>query len=236
VVTGLDCVASGLSKYLAGDAAAVLRDATRQFESSYAVYARYVGRNPPELRPWGYAISRERPLSFLPTSVDGYVMRVDLACNIGWLDPAKGPIFSELAMRVWALDGHVVFRDGLDADNLSTCTERVMLRYHFEIANSKQRGPTWHVQAGGNALESEYCWLHEGFSVPRLAHPALDVVLGSELIIANFVDPTVTQIRDAAFIGAVRDSQNDFVREHFVLGLDAIDRGKSVLASLWNGR
>jgi hypothetical protein len=166
-------------------------------------------------------------------------LQVDLFCKVRWREPEDAPCEQDVVLRVWGLDDAVIFRNHLDAEHLYEPLildgRRVMLRYHFDLANEGQTGPRYHVQAGGNSLDNEYCWLHEAISVPRLLHPPVDLVLACELVAANFFgDHASRLLDDAQWVGVMRQSQEHLLMPYFSQCSNALAHGDSVLRHLWN--
>jgi hypothetical protein len=132
----------------------------------------------------------------------------------------------------------MIYREDLDSEAMrelvGAAEKRVMLRYHFDTANAEQPGPEYHLQAGGRSFEDELCWLHEGVSVPRIAHHPMDLILACEVIAANFLGEVGRKVlRDATVTGAVLESQAALIRPYFESCITSLDRGESLLLSQW---
>src|SRR5260370_1397775 len=93
-------------------------------------------------------------------------------------------------VRVWALDKNLCYRADWDAERvreeLNESLGRVMLRFHFDLAEPPQSGPKYHIQIGGVPHGGELWWLPPSLNLPRIAHPPIDLVLACEMIAANF--------------------------------------------------
>jgi hypothetical protein len=166
---------------------------------------------------------------------------VDLSCALRCLkDPAAEPIEHNITLRVWSLEKRLFFRSEWDAEHLEDTLDglgrRVMLRLHFDLANSGQQGPKYHIQVGG--IPGQYCWLHPSMNLPRIAHPPSDIVLMCEMIARNFFPEEYRTIRtDPTWLRAVRDTQQSILQEYFRLCHDTVRtkrHDQSVLDRLWN--
>jgi hypothetical protein len=237
VRTALTAIERRLRSILDGTASQVLSEAAAQADASYARYVALIRQRDPDAQ-WGYRVERERPLRFRRVDVRDGHYEVDLFCDIRYADPASGPTYQNVGMRVWSLDPAVIFRPELDAPGLeewmNSLGRRVMLRYHFDSADPKQSGPTFHLQAGGNGLDEEFCWLHEAVSVPRLAHPPVDLMLAVEIVAMNFfADAGLKGMSDPTVLGALRASQSELLEGWFRTCLAAVQSGRSVLGTVW---
>ncbi len=198
------------------------------------------GRRERPTRPWGFRIGPNNPLRFAKTMVNGLDVRVDLFLSAYWEEePAERPVDLRVVIRVWSLEPQVYFRKEWDAPALEHKTNpdtgRVMLRVHFDLANSGQAGPHYHLQVGGNARPDELHWFPEALSVPRMLHMPMDLVLASELVAATFYPDAYKNIRrEPAWTGSLRVSQSHLLEGYFGEALAAVRDNKSVLDSLWN--
>jgi hypothetical protein len=194
---------------------------------------------------WGYSIPADRPLEFIECKTrSGHSILVDLFGCFTWAFKAPGEcVTQELVIRVWSVDPALSFRADWDAERLGFLAEsagrRVIVRYHFDRANSGQDGPRYHLQVGGNARPEEYCWLPEPLDVPRLPFPPLDIVLGCEMIMANFFPDAYRDIRlDPLWRGAVRLAQSECHHDYYELCSHALAAGggftQSLMDELWN--
>ena len=190
--------------------------------------------------PWGFRIEPEAPLRFNEAIVDDLRLRVDLfLCSFWDSNPAEMPVDLNVAVRVWALDSHVYFREDWDAERLGSDipsnTGRVMLRMHFDLANPAQAGPKYHVQIGGNQRQEEFHWFPQSLSVPRLLHPPMDLVLASEMIAATFFPDDYKEIRrESSWVHSIRTSQMHLFSGYLAQATDAMSKETSLLEALWN--
>ena len=198
------------------------------------------GRIERAIRPWGFSIHPDDPLKFQRRIVDGLELRVDLFLRTYWnSEPAERPCQLDVAIRVWCMSQDTYFRPEWDAQRLRSAvdpnTGRVMLRIHFDLANSGQEGPQYHVQVGGNPREDELSWFPEALSGPRLHHTPMDLVLATELIAATFYKDDYKGIRrEPTWTSALRTSQDHLLAEYFQCAMGAVTGKKSVLEALWN--
>lgn len=239
VIRGLEVIETRLRRLLRPGAVVVLSQARAEVERTSALYEAAVRAGSRSPQPWGFAISPDAPLEFRTCVVRDHQLRVDLFCNLRWLDARKPQVRQELVVRVWALDDAVILREGWDAPEVASKIDsqrgRVMLRFHFDRANEGQPGPTYHLQAGGNARDEEACWLHEAISVPRLAHPPMDLILACELVVANFCGVEDRKLlRDPPWHGSLCDSQNDLLLDYYDECARLVRRGEGLLRKLWN--
>ncbi len=190
--------------------------------------------------PWGFRIEPEAPLRFNEAKVDGLRLRVDLFLRSYWDSvPAEMPVDLNIAVRVWALDEHVYFREDWDAERLnsdiSSNNGRVMLRMHFDLANPAQAGPRYHLQIGGNQRQGEFHWFPQSLSVPRFLHPPMDLVLASEMIAATFFPNDYKKIRrESSWVDSMRTSQLHLLSGYLAQATTAVNKGTSLLEDLWN--
>jgi hypothetical protein len=233
----LSVIESQFRPLLDGASSTVLLTARAEVEASFARYEESLRRRrPPPM--WGYAIYPQRSLLFRRVAVRGTDMQPDVFCRVRWRDPNDLPVESSVVVRVWSTDPRVIFRPDLDADAVRSSVDvsgrRVMLRYHFDLANPGQQGPRFHIQAGGNSLADELCWLHEAVAVPRIAHHPMDVMLACEMIAANFYeDDGRRALEDATVFGAIRASQRSLLQGYYERCVTVLNEESSLLMSLW---
>jgi hypothetical protein len=238
VLRSLEVLEEVWSSVFDASAAYVLPAARAQVRESYARYMIGQSLNPRQHVEWGYSIPFDQPLSFVATDVHGLRLRCDIVCEIRWLDPANPPVHQELVVRLWAMDLNVMFRSHIDHEDVFETLDgvrgRVMMRYHFDLANTRQAGPRYHVQAGGNARAEEACWLHGAIEIPRLPYQPLDLVLACEVVVANLYDPWPASMSDPSLIGAIATSQAELLTEYYETIRGRLNARGSVLAGLWN--
>lgn len=59
-------------------------------------------------------------------------------------------------------------------------------RWHVDLANEAQAGPLFHLQHGGHSAGNSMRSREGKLGEPRWPHPPMDLILASELIVANF--------------------------------------------------
>lgn len=213
----------------------MLRESANAFEVS-----RQQRRKERQQRPWGFEIRPDNPLRFRETRVEGLRIRVDLFLSAYWdKDPADSPTDLRVVVRIWSLDPKFCVREEWDAPAVASGFDpgigRVMLRFHFDLANPSQAGPRYHFQVGGNARPEELHWFPEALAVPRLMHAPMDLVLTTELVAATFYREEYDKLsREPAWKGSRRVIQEHLLAGYFSRALGAIDGNESVLDVLWN--
>lgn len=220
-------------------AAYVLNKARKDIETTSHGYQKYKRQTHQRLpivdEGWGFSI-KQTPLKFNRTTINDYPFRIDLTCELRWKTDDQ-PIKSNIAVRLWALGKEMFFRKEWDAEHLGILlsNQRVMTRFHLDLADPRQSAPLWHLQIGGIAEENEYCWLHPKIDKPRFPFMPMDLVLVCELIGATFYEQEYKKIRKSSFWkGEIQKSQEILLKEYFKRGLDAITDKKSVLTDfLW---
>jgi len=197
-----------------------------------------LGKGP---QSWGYEIHPEQPLCFKPTAIEGWGIWVDLYCKAFWNKEEYMPITQEICLRIWSNSENLIFRHDIDAEEIfnkladSTLPKRVMLRFHFDLADEGQPGPKYHLQFGGNARPEELCWFPESLKLPRLAFPPMDLILVCQLIAANLYWEEYNQFRETPeWLNALRNSQEHLLKNYYKDCLDALNQGNSLLKHLWN--
>ena len=192
------------------------------------------------LRPWGFHIAPDDPLTFKETEIDKLKIKVDLFLRAFWeTQPAGRPCELTVTLRIWCLSPAIYFRDQWDApalqDRINPATGRVMLRVHFDLANAGQPGPRHHVQVGGVPHSGELHWFPEKLSVPRMVHMPVDLVLATEMVAATFYPENYEHIsREPSWVSSRRISEKHLLSDYLALATNAIGHGSSVLKALWN--
>jgi hypothetical protein len=201
-------------------------------------------------RLWGYVVFPSQPIEFHSCRVREYDIHVDLHCSFKWIITATGTIPTEqnLVLRVWSSDKRLTFRKEWDSDEIKGQLEgidkegkpgkRVMLRYHFDLANSKQPGPKYHLQVGGVARGDELCWLPSEINLPRFACPPIDLALACEMVAANFFPTEYREIKkEPEWRRMILDVQASILRDYFRgchESIGSADKDKcTLLDALW---
>ncbi len=77
-----------------------------------------------------------------------------------------------------------------------TANQKPLTKWHFDLASDTQSGPRIHMQCGGHFTGNvdrtdELC-----IDVPRWHHPAIDLLLLTEIAVANFYEEEWKEIRE----------------------------------------
>jgi hypothetical protein len=201
-----------------------------------------------EKPPWKLVIPPSDPLAFRSTEDEAAVkhdLEVDLACSLSEPD-ANGIPKGEhnIAVRVWSTKGSLCFREEVDAAELRKPIEaagrRVMLKFHFDLANKDQEGPRHHLQIGGKAHIGDHHWLPDNWKLPRFVHVPVNLVLVCEFLGRTFYPAQFKKIsQDATWIHAVQEAEKTYVFPYLkglpYVTVDLKKRKDSLFASVWNG-
>lgn len=241
VALDLEAVKNVLGKHgmLRSDAATVLDVAKMVLEHRHPKLRR--GQNHVL---WKLKIEPSNPLRFVEARVKRYSLEVDLFCDL--VQHAGVPSFLEgsLVVRVWSREPKLVYRSGLDADDIRRIIDRgesrVITRFHFERANIGQEGPRYHLQMGGTPEAAENCWYPKALTVPRFIHHPVNLVLACDFVVATFFPekhPTITE--EPTWLAAVHRAEDAYLQTYFKniwhwLNQEENRRGKSLLKELWN--
>lgn len=218
----------------------MLQNAHSQVQNTNELYQRYVGKTHHHHditnTGWGFSITRRDPLKFEQTTISEYPFRIDLTFELYWKN--DGPVRRNIAIRLWALNSQMFFREEWDAERIrgGSLNERVMIRFHFDLAGSDQSAPQSHLQIGGIPDENEYCWLHPKIEKPRFPIMPMDLVLVCELIGATFYEERGFRKihKSGRWRGEILKSQHTLLRNYFEGCLNALDNEKSILTEyLW---
>jgi hypothetical protein len=225
---------------LDASASDIIDDAIAEIESTKKSFDELQGKtHHPGLAPlpWGYHIYPQNPLRFRPSSaIKGFQAQVDLYCTAHWIEEGALPVEQCIHLRVWTGEIDQAYRKEWDSRTVyeALTMGRVMLRCHFDLANSDQPGPKYHVQFGGNAQYDELCWFPEILNLPRFACPPMDLVLVCQLVAANFFWDEYVGIRTSPeWITTLQRSQRYLLEEYYTGCLEALDQDLLV-DHLWN--
>jgi hypothetical protein len=195
---------------------------------------------------WHLVIPPGNPLRFIPTEASQdlrYAFSIDIACKID--QPRDGQIVGDhnVAVRVWTSDANLYFREAFDAERILLDVDanggrRVILRFHFDHANSGQPGPKHHLQIGGLQHGAEFCWFPENIRVPRFCHHPVSLLMACEFIVRTFYpDAHITLENEPAWAGAIAKAQSTYLPAFYELHGLTVTPEKvrdSVLGRLWN--
>jgi hypothetical protein len=168
-----------------------LRDAIAQLEGGKP--ADKSKRSGAGLEAWKFEISPKRSLRFTLSS-EGSEMQPDLFCRFSGPSKTNWPWDEQsVVIRLWSTRKDLTARAEYDSKKVIRMLEkrnweRVVVRMHFDKASIGDKEPIFHLQFGGTTADEarELCWFPTQINVPRLPYHPLDLVLASELIIANF--------------------------------------------------
>lgn len=205
LVQALQAIRDRLGIVLEADSSRVLDEAILRLKQSKQIYDSYRKRRDLIEKPvteWGLLIY-DAPLRFKSTTYKKYQLRADITCDVRWTDEGKLPICQQLVLRMWCSDPKIMYREFLDSERIlelitdkdAPLQERVMARYHFDLANQNQSGPTYHFQLGGNAVDNEYVWFPKELDLPRFVHHPFDLILLCQFVVANFFPEEYSKIR-----------------------------------------
>lgn len=183
-------------------------------------------------------IPPDSPLRFVENPHRDYRFQVDLFCKLFHPLTKTTELFGTLTIRIWSLDQHLCFREGLDSEHLQEKFgeqgKRVLVRFHFDRANPKQDALKYHLQIGGVHQEGEYCWYPEALTIPRFVHHPIGLFLACEYIVANFFPEEYKVIsEEPGWTAALRKSQEYFV-EPYIQQVRGWKSEVSLLQHLWS--
>ncbi len=217
-------------------------------EASKSEFDRRSGKSHDEKlvpEPWGYCISPEQPLCFRrSTAIRGLSCWLDIYCTVLW-EQEDLPVKQDITVRLWSNEPDYIYRTDWDSPNVRNgllTNARVMVRWHFDLANPGQSGPKYHLQFGGNARSDELYWFPKIIDIPRFAHPPMDLILVCQMIAANFYrGDYVSVCEDPIWKSCVFESQQHLLLGYYKSCVTAIEGEKSLLEpkkplldALWN--
>jgi hypothetical protein len=194
---------------------------------------------------WRLVIPPTDPLAFRTTEDVNHRLEVDLACSLSEPNPQGIPTGEHnIAVRVWSKDKGHCFRDEFDAPTLRQLIEaegrRVMLKFHFDLANKGQEGPRHHLQIGGKAHGADYNWLPDNWKLPRFVHMPVNLVLVCEFLARTFYPSQFKAIlEEPTWSYAVKAAEETylfpFLKTIPYITIHPNRRTDSLLSSVWNG-
>jgi hypothetical protein len=205
------------------------------------------GRPKSKQQPWEVYIDSGKSLRFLPSELDKR-LAPDIFCDIQGPSDGQRPLSKQnLVVRIWSLNKDLSFRNKWDSDELDRLltqghSTRVMLRLHFDRADESQEALLFHLQIGGRPTEPEreLCWIPKEMDLPRLLYPPIDLVLASELVVANFFPMAFRDLtRTPEWVSLVNESESFLLRDFYGKCHDICDRGVgkgTILNSWWHYR
>jgi len=190
---------------------------------------------------WGYIIDHSGPLRFIPSKIKDLDLQVDVYCDVQWKDDDI-PFKQEIKVRIWSQHDMTIFDPERDSETIEEKLSdpkrkqlgRVVSRFHFDKANSEQKGPTYHLQFGGKPEDYELCWHPSSVNVPRLEYHPMELFLTCQMIAANFFWNEYEEIKQKSeWREALILWQEYLLLNHYQKCLDTIKEEKSLLDSLW---
>jgi hypothetical protein len=246
VEVGLKQISRNFRRILAPGADDVIEACIAELQDSRRRYDEYTRRTDNRaLGPtaWGYSIYPWMPLRFKRSiAIPGLAVWADLCGAVRWCEEGAMPVEEVIHLRIWDESDHT-YRAEWDSpvicEKLTDPNRhqqgRVMLRCHFDLANTGQDGPKYHLQIGGTALQEELCWLPAKMNLPRLVYPPMDLMLLCQLVAANLYREEYDRFReDPTWKGVLRDSQEHLLTEYYRSCVGAVESGESLLDILWN--
>jgi hypothetical protein len=200
---------------------------------------------------WRLVIPPDAPLSFKDTDPSDHLkhqLHLDVSCQLAKPMIGRPNTEHNIAVRVWTKEESLWYRQNYDSETLAKkiragTGRRVMLRFHFDLANPGQPGPLFHLQIGGvQHSEEECCWHPETLTIPRFVHHPLNLLMACEFIARTFYATQYEQIaRDASWKGALAAAQLSYLAPFFMkssafrgLTLANLLTQQSYLSSVWN--
>lgn len=178
-------------KLLESDAASVIEKVAIKLETQ--------GKRP----DWKYSLTPTDPLRFISVNTKKArniqpVLWTTLCVRKAPQEGIKGH-FSEL---VSILELH---SDGAVLD-----------RWHVDLANDKQEGPLFHLQHGGHSSGNTSRHSESKLSIPRWMHPPMDIILISELVVANFFPDQWNRLKkNPTWVRLVREAESYCYEDYF---------------------
>ncbi len=179
-------------------------------------------------KTWQYRIERSKPLILIPVfnsrlNTDIFPRTfIDFGVDEALLEK-KGFALKALNLTLEIINksnSELIYRSHID---LATCTDE----------GKYQNGPIFHLQFGGKSAErkSEPDFLK--LSEPRWLHPPMDLILITEMLIANFYPDiwNVLKVQDN-WIELISDSQGLCYKPFLDVANENISKG-SLLNSFW---
>ncbi len=178
-------------KLLDNDAASVIEKVATKLEAQ--------GKKP----DWTYSITPSDPLRFISVNTKKVkniqpVLQTKLSLAIAPQDGIKG-CFSEL-------------NSTLELHSNGT----VLDRWHVDLANDDQAGPLVHLQHGGHSSGNTSRHSESKLSIPRWMHPPMDIVLTSEIVVANFFPGHWERLKkNPTWTNLIRDAESYCYENYF---------------------
>lgn len=187
------------NRLLESEGVTALREAIGQLEGTAEKKHPKAKKKSP---PWEFKILPEQSLRFV-YSTDGSLLQPDLFCKFSGPSDNDWPWKEQsLVVRLWSTRKEMTARVEYDSKKVIRILrkrnwQRVVARMHFDKADTSDKEPLFHLQFGGKAPNEvqELCWFPSQIVVPRLPYHPVDIVLASELIVANFFPDSFETLR-----------------------------------------
>ena len=171
-------------KLLESDAAAIIDKVAIKLESQ--------GKNP----DWNYSITPSDPLRFI-------------SVNTRKVKNIQPVLQTKLCVRKTPQEGIIGSFSELNSTLELHSGGTVLDRWHVDLANDDQAGPLVHLQHGGHSSGNTSRHSESKLSIPRWMHPPMDIVLTSEIVVANFFPDQWDRLkRNPTWVNLVRDAES----------------------------
>lgn len=177
-------------------------------------------------RSWNYSIDASSPIIFKAVLHDKIGKHI------------KPKIYMDVEVDEKLIDKKIPPFSKLTSVLEVITDSNILQRFHIDLSSKKidktyQKAPLFHLQAGGHSplgdRNAEF-----KLSEPRLLHPPMDVVLLSEVIVANFYPNEWKRIKSQpGWSGIICDSQKLCYSFYFEVAKKCLDSSSSLLCSLW---
>jgi len=179
-------------------------------------------------KAWHYRIERSKPLILIPVS--SARLNADI-CPIVFIDiEVDEALLEEKGFPLKTLN--------LTLEIINKSNGRLIHRSHIDLATHNeegkyQDGPIFHLQFGGKSIEIKSEPDVFKLRKPRWLHPPMDLVLISEMLIANFYPEQWNKLKNQDnWIDLVTDSQMLCYKPFFDIANENIEKD-SLLKSFW---
>lgn len=193
-------------------------------------------------KEWDFIIHYDNPLTF------AYNNNFQLEISIQIKGIGIEILKHNAEISVWCNEEKLCFREDLDSilvlNKLKENNgERVLINFHLDKKppNSKQVEPDYHLQMGGfrgktRSTRQGICWFPKSINIPRLPFPPCDVILLSEIVLANFFTEKSRKILlTPDWYSIAQISQNIFLEEYYGNCLnDVSSSSASFMAKIYN--
>ncbi len=181
-------------------------------------------KNQGERKNWAYRIEKSKPLTFKSISNSKIKKRIypRIYIDIGVEHRASNHNFFPFKRLIITIE--ILYEDN----------NQLISRYHIDLADIKngkyQSAPLFHLQfGGGNSPETDTFKLKQ----PRWLHPPMDLILMTEVVIANFYPDQWKKLRfQTGWVKLVIESQKLCYGRFLKLAKDKIGTD-SLISTFW---